>query len=56
MVERRDRDRSYLQPVIDFCLNRDAIDYDSSVGGLPSGEEDMIDLELLNNDFNNNTR
>ena len=55
MAERRDRDRSYLQPVIDFCLNRDAIDYDSSVGGSPSGEEDMIDPELLNNDFNNNT-
>ena len=41
---------------IDFCLNSNESDYDSSVGGLSSGEEDMTDQELLNNYFKNNTR
>ena len=50
------RNRFSLQAATDFCLNGDGSDYDSSVGGLSSGEEDMIDQELLNNDFNNNKK
>ena len=49
-------DRFFPQAAIDFYLNSDESDYDSSVGGLSSAAEDMIDQELLNNDFNNNTR
>ena len=48
--------RFSLQAATDFCLNSDKSDYDSCVGGLSCGEEDVIDQELLNNDFNNNTR
>ena len=35
-------DRHSLQAAIDFCLNSDRSDYDSSVRGLFSGKEDMI--------------
>ena len=49
-------DRFCLQAAIDCCLNSDESEYDSIVGGLSSDEEDMIDQELLNNDFNNITR
>ena len=36
-----------LQQVIDFCLDSDDSDIDSSIGGLYNGEEDWIDKEML---------
>ena len=49
-------DRFFLQAATDFCLYSDERDCDSSVGGSSSGGEDMKDKDIIDYDFNNNTR
>ena len=35
-----------LKEAVDFCINSDGSDLDSSMGGMSSGEEEELDREL----------
>jgi len=50
------RKKISLESAIEFCLNSDDSDVDSSVGGFSSDEQEELDNLLLNQDYDNTSK